>query len=77
MSNQVVFIIMGISVALLIVIGIAYYIMNKKMQRSEYKKIQKLQSGTKASAFSSDIMYQKMYVFYSRIPFIKKYVLKN
>ena len=76
MSNQVVFIIMGISVALLIVIGIAYYIMNKKMQRSEYKKIQKLQSGTKASAFSSDIMYQKMYVFYSRIPFIKKYVLK-
>lgn len=76
MSNQVVFIIMGISVALLIVIGISYYIMNKKMQKSEYKQIQKLQRGTKASAFSSDIMYQKMYIFYSRIPFIKRYVLK-
>ena len=76
MSNQVVFIIMGISVALLIVIGISYYIMNKKMQKSEYKQIQKLQRGTKASAFSSDIMYQKMYIFYSRIPFIKRYALK-
>lgn len=76
MSNQVIFIIMGVSVALMVVIGIAYYIMNKKMQGSEYKKIQKLQRGTKASAFSSEIMYQKLYIFFSRVPFIKRYVLK-
>lgn len=76
MSNQVIFIIMGVSVALMVVIGIAYYIMNKKMQKSEYKKIQKLQRGTKASAFSSEIMYQKLYIFFSRVPFIKRYVLK-
>ena len=76
MSNQIIFIIMGVSVALMVVIGIAYYIMNKKMQKSEYKKIQKLQRGTKASAFSSEIMYQKLYIFFSRVPFIKRYVLK-
>lgn len=76
MSNQVIFIIMGLSVALMVVIGIAYYIMNKKMQKSEYKKIQNLQRGTKASAFSSEIMYQKLYIFFSRVPFIKRYVLK-
>lgn len=76
MSNQVIFIIMGVSVALMVVIGIAYYIMNKKMQKSEYKKIQNLQRGTKASAFSSEIMYQKLYIFFSRVPFIKRYVLK-
>ncbi len=76
MSNQIIFIIMGVSVALMVVIGIAYYIMNKKMQGSEYKKIQKLQRGTKASAFSSEIMYQKLYIFFSRVPFIKRYVLK-
>lgn len=76
MSNQVIFIIMGVSVALMVVIGIAYYIMNKKMQKSDYKKIQKLQRGTKASAFSSEIMYQKLYIFFSRVPFIKRYVLK-
>jgi hypothetical protein len=67
---------MGVSVALMVIIGIAYYIMNKKMQGSEYKKIQKLQRGTKASAFSSEIMYQKLYIFFSRVPFIKRYVLK-
>ena len=76
MSNQVIFIIMGLSVALMVVIGIAYYIMNKKMQKSEYKKIQNLQRGTKASAFSSEIMYQKLYIFFSRVPFVKRYVLK-
>lgn len=76
MSNQVIFIIMGVSVALMVVIGIAYYIMNKKMQKTDYKKIQNLQRGTKASAFSSEIMYQKLYIFFSRVPFIKRYVLK-
>ena len=76
MSNQVIFIIMGVSVALMVVIGISYYIMNKKMQKSDYKKIQNLQRGTKASAFSSEIMYQKLYIFFSRVPFIKRYVLK-
>ena len=76
MSNQVIFIIMGVSVALMVVIGIAYYIMNKKMQKSDYKKIQNLQRGTKASAFSSEIMYQKLYIFFSRVPFRKRYVLK-
>ena len=76
MSNQVIFIIMGVSVALMVVIGIAYYIMNKKMQKSEYKKIQNLQRGTKASAFSSEIMYQKLYIIFSRVPFAKRYVLK-
>ena len=76
MSNQVIFIIMGVSVALMVVIGIAYYMMNKKMQKSDYKKIQNLQRGTKASEFSSEIMYQKLYIFFSRVPFIKRYVLK-
>ena len=76
MSNQVIFIIMGGSVALMVIIGIAYYILNKKMQGSEYKKIQNLQKGTKANAFSSEIMYQKLYIFFSRVPFIKRYVLK-
>ena len=47
MSNQVIFIIMGVSVALMVVIGIAYYIMNKKMQKSDYKKIQNLQKQKK------------------------------
>ena len=76
MSNQVIYTIMGISVALIVVIGIAYYILSKKMQKSEYKKIQKLQQGTKSSKYSLEIVYQKLYIVYTRIPFIKRYILK-
>lgn len=75
-SNETIYIIMGVSVALIVVIGIAYYILTKKMQKSEYKKIQKLQKGTKTSNFSAEILYQKLYITYSRIPFIKRYILK-
>ena len=57
---------MGITVAAIVVIGIAYYIVSKKMQKSEYKKIQKLQQGTKSGKFSTEIMYQKLYLTYRK-----------
>ena len=76
MSNEIIYIIMGISVALIIVIGIAYYILSRRMQKSEYKKIQQLQKGTKTSGFSLEIVYQKLYITYTKIPFIKRYILK-
>ena len=76
MSNQTIFIIMGITLAAMVVIGIAYYILAKKMQKSEYKRIQKLQQGTKSEKYSSEVIYQKLYLTYSKIPFLKKYVLK-
>ena len=76
MSNQFIFIIMGIAVAGIVIMGILYYILQKKMQKSEYKKLQKLQQGTRSSTFSSEVMYQKLYIFYVKIPFIKRYILK-
>lgn len=53
MSNQILYIIMGVSVVAMAIIGIIYYILSKKMQKSEYKRIQKLQQGTKAEGLSS------------------------
>ena len=44
--------------------------------RSEKKYINSLQQGTKKSKFSSEIMYQKLYLFYLKTPFIKRYILK-
>ena len=76
MSNQIIYIIMGSSVAAIVIIAIIYYILSKKMQKSEYKRIQKLQQGTKSSAFSSEVMFQKLYLTYVKIPFIKRYILK-
>ncbi|MBQ2938366.1 MAG: hypothetical protein IJE05_05795 [Clostridia bacterium] len=76
MSNQVIYMVMGFSVAAIVLIGIAYYMLSRRMQKSEYRKIQKLQQGTKSSAFSSEVMYQKLYLTYIKIPFIKRYILK-
>ena len=76
MSNNVIYMIMGFSVVSMIIIGIAYYILSQKMKKSEYRQIQKLQKGTKTKAFSSQILFQKLYLFYSRVPFLKRYILK-
>ena len=76
MQDQFIFILMGTTVALLLFIVIAWYVLNKKMQKSEYKQIQKLQKGTKAGGFSAEIMYQKLYLTYRGIPFLKRYILK-
>ena len=46
------------------------------MQTSEYKRIQRLQQGTKEKSFSTEILFQKLYLTYIKIPFIKRYVLK-
>ena len=76
MSNQTIFIIMGIAVGLLAVIIIAYFIISKKMNTSEYRRIQRLQQGTKESKFSFEILLQKLYVKYIRIPGLRRYILK-
>jgi len=75
-SNQVIFYIMGGSAAAFIVILILYIILSKKMQKSEYKQIQRLQEGTKENRFSTEILFQKLYLTYIKIPFIKRYALK-
>ena len=76
MSNQVLFYIMGGSVAVLVVIILVYYILSKKMQKSEYRQIKKLQQGTKEKTFSTEVLFQQLYIRYIRIPFLKRYILK-
>ena len=76
MSNQMIYIIIGVAGGALVVIALLYYILSKKMQKSEYKQIQKLQKGTKVNNFSMEVLYQKLYVTYIKIPFIKRYILK-
>lgn len=57
-------------------IVVAYLIISKKMQKSDYQKIRKLREGTKTNKFSKDILYQKLYITYSKIPYLKTYVFK-
>lgn len=76
MSNNMIYYVMGGTVVAFVIIIIAYVILSKKIQKSEYKRIQKLQQGTKESNFSTEILFQKLYLTYIKIPFLKRYVLK-
>lgn len=76
MNNQMLVYLMAGAVLALVLIIIAYVILSKKMQKSEYKKIKKLQSGTQDRKFSTEVLLQKLYLTYLKIPFLKRYVLK-
>ena len=67
---------MGGAAGAFVIIALIYYVLSKKMQTSEYKKIQRLQEGTKEKSFSTEVLFQKLYLTYIKIPFIKRYVLK-
>ena len=56
------------------IIILAYVILQKNNKNRKY--ISSLQQGTKKSKFSSEIIYQKLYLFYLKTPFIKRYILK-
>ena len=76
MNNQIIFYIMGGAIGALVIIAIIYLILSRKMKTSEYKNVQRLREGTKEKSFSSEILFQKLYITYIKIPFIKRYVMK-
>ena len=76
MSNEVIYYIMGGAAGAFVLIVLLYFVLSKKMQTSEYKRIQKLQQGTKEKSFSGEIFFQKLYLTYIKLPFIKRYAMK-
>ena len=76
MSNDIlIYLLIGVG-GLFFIIVIAYLLLRKKMQSSGVREIQKLRAGTEEKKFTSEILYQKLYVKYLKIPFIKRYLLK-
>ena len=69
------FLIYGIA-GLLIIVGIAYFILFKKSQTKGMRQVQQLREGTKQKKYSLDVVYQKAYIYLSKIPFVKRYVFK-
>ena len=67
---------MGISGGLFVLILIAYFIMRSTLNRSDVKRIQQLREGTRQKKFTSDILYQKLYIYFIKIPFLNRYVRK-
>ena len=74
-SDMLLYLVVGAG-ALFLFIVIAYLIIKNRNQNSEIAQIRKLQQGTKEKSFSLEILYQKLYVFYLKTPFLKRYLLK-
>ena len=69
------YVIIGTSILFAIIV-IAYLILKKTMQKDEFKQIQQLRQGTKRNKLSLEVLYQKLYINFYKIPFLKRYVLK-
>lgn len=76
MSNQTLFLIMGISGGLFIATIIGYIAISKILGKSDIKRIKQLKEGTQENKFASDVIYQKIYIFFIKVPFINRYVNK-
>ena len=76
MTNQMLMYLMLVSGVLLVGILIAFVILNNKLKSKETKYIAQLVEGTKTNEFSMDIFYQKVYIYCSKIPFLRRYILK-
>lgn len=76
MSEQAIIYLMMVSGGLFLAVIVAYMILNKYANKSENKYIRQLKEGTQEKKFSMDVIYQKMYVAFVKIPVIKRYTLK-
>lgn len=76
MSDSFFFIVMVIAGVGLLGVLIWYFILSKRLNKEDLKYIRELRKGTENNTFSLDVIYQKLYVFYAKIPFIKRYLAK-
>ncbi len=76
MDSNMLLYLMGAVGALFLGTVVAFIIITKKSQTSEMRQIKRLREGTKEKKFSTEILYQKLYIFYLKTPFLKRYLLK-
>lgn len=75
-SNQTLILFMGIVGAIFAIIIVAYFMLKKQLNKGDIKRIKQLREGTKEKRNSSEVIYQKLYVFYKKIPVLNRYVNK-
>lgn len=72
-QDMLMYMLIGVGILFAIIV-IAFLVINKNNKEKKY--IMQLQAGTKTSKFSSEVTYQKLYMFYLKTPFLKRYILK-
>ena len=76
MSNEMLGkVIMGLF-AVFGVMLVAFLIINKFTNKKNTKFVASLVEGTKTKSFSSEVLYQKIYIFLVKVPFLRRYILK-
>ena len=76
MGDSFFYMIIGIAVIGLVAVVIGYFVLSKTMNKEDIKYARELKKGSEGNKFSLDILYQKLYVFYTKIPFVKRYLAK-
>ena len=76
MSDSLFYIIITVAGIGMIGIMIWYFILSRSVNKAAMKYAKELKKGTEKHTFSMDIVYQKLYVSYTKIPFIKRYLAK-
>ncbi len=76
MNNQAIFYLMGIAGGGFVAIIVAYLIIRKALDKGDRKRIRQLREGTSSKNYSADVIYQRLYNTYNKIPFIKRYLKK-
>jgi len=76
MSNQQLGFFIKIALGIFAVLVVAYLIINKFTNKKNTKFVASLVDGTKTKKYSKEILYQKIYLVITRIPFLRRYVLK-
>lgn len=76
MSDSLFYMIIAVAGLGLLGIMIWYFVLSKSMNKDDMKYARELKKGTEKNTFSLEILYQKLYVFYTRIPFLKRYLAK-
>ena len=76
MSNEQLGFFIKIALGVFAVLLVAYLIINKFTNKKNTKFVASLVDGTKTKKYSTEILYQKIYIVITRIPFLRRYVLK-
>lgn len=76
MSDSLFYIIIGIAGIGLLGVIIFYFLLTKVKNKDDIKYARELKKGTEQNTFSLEILYQQLYVFYTKIPFVKRYLAK-
>lgn len=76
MSDQILYAIIGVAGGCFVLILVAFFILQKKMSKGHMKRIKELREGTQEKSFSADVVYQKLYLIFKKIPLVNRYLLK-